>query len=326
MKIDDVVLQVKRNKKKIISQKIAIMLKEYAEINYPKDKLFQRKMIRQIRCSSYMQELGNGNIVALYCKEKTCLICNSIRAAKFLDKYKSNIENRTFIYHNVLSIKNPNDENLKTDINKMFKFFNQSSLKKNKRFVELNRSIGFIRTFETTFNSTAKTYNIHFHCLLAGEIESEVIEYGNILIDYWLKYFGAKANRKGQYLKKQEKSILENFKYLFKLKDITKNEIPMLYTFLKAVQNKRLFMTKNIEANDIDKSKLDAQKFSNRNSHRVKQFHYNIKNKNWIDPETGEIFIDKSKEKKYNQEMKEIKNFRDLKKYFNKKSINKSEE
>ncbi len=321
MKIDDVVLQVKRNRKKIISQKVAIMLKEYAEEKFPKDKMFQRKMLRQIRCSSYIEVLENGSVKAHYCKEKTCLVCNSIRAAKFLDKYKSNVEEKSFIYHNVLSIKNPNDENLKNDIDKMFKFFNQSSLKRNQRFKELNERIGFVRTFETTFNARAKTYNIHFHCLIAGDYENEVVEYGEILIDYWLKYFKDKASIKAQYLKKQEKSILENFKYLFKLKDITKNEIPMLYTFLKAVHNKRLFTVKNIEATKKSKNEFNEQRFNDRKSDCKQSFHYHIKSKNWIDPETGEIFIDNKKEKKYDDEMEEIKNFRELKKYFNDLSI-----
>ncbi len=321
MHLNDFTLQVKRNKKKIISQKVAIMLKEYAEQNYPRDKMFVRKMIRQIRCSSYIEVLSNGNVTSHYCKEKTCLVCNSIRAAKFLDKYKNSIEKRAFIYHNVLSIKNPNDENLKSEIDKMFKFFNQSSLKRNPRYKELNKMTGYVRTFETTFNSRAKSYNIHFHCLIAGDYENEVVEYGNLLIEYWLKYFGDKASLKAQYLKKQEKSILENFKYLFKLKDITKNEIPMLYTFLKAVHNKRLFSVKNIEAEKKDKTEYEKNKYSNKISSLAQSFHYHIKSKNWIDPKTGEIFITDKKESRYANDMTEIKNLRELKKFFNNTSI-----
>ncbi len=80
---------------------------------------------------------------------------------------------KSFKYHKVLSIRNPNDENLKDEIDKMFKFFNQSSIKRNPRFKELNKEINFIRTFETTFNSKAKSYNIHFHSLIAGEVEKK---------------------------------------------------------------------------------------------------------------------------------------------------------
>ena len=68
----------------------------------------------------------------------------------------------------------------------------------------------------------AKSYNNHFHCLVAGENELEVKGYGELVIDYWLKYFGNLANRKAQYFEPQEKTVLENFKYLFKLKDIKK--------------------------------------------------------------------------------------------------------
>ena len=321
MHIDDVVLQVKRSHKKTLSTKIAIMLKDYQEEYFPEDKAFNRKMLRQIRCSSYLEELENGSVISHYCREKTCLVCNSIRAAKFLDKYKANIEKEKVLYHNVLTIRNPNDENLKNDVDKMFKFFNQSSLKKNPRYKELSEHIGFVRTFETTFKAEIKTYHIHFHCLIAGDYENEVKEYGEILIDYWLKYFKEKANIKGQYFKKQEESILENFKYLFKLKDITKKEIPMLYTFLKAIHGKRLFTVKNIEAQKKDNAEYLEKKISNHKSKARNSFHYNIKEKNWIDPKTGEIFIDNKKEENYIKEIKEIKNLRELSSFFRNKSI-----
>ena len=40
-----------------------------------------------------------------------------------------------------------------------------------------------------------------------GEHRDWLKEYGNIIIEYWLKYFGDKANRKAQYFKKQDKSL-----------------------------------------------------------------------------------------------------------------------
>jgi len=66
------------------------------------------------------------------------------------------------------------------------------------------------------------TYNIHFHILLGGDNKYEVKNYGELLIHFWLKYFGALADNQAQYLEQQVKSSLENFKYLFKFKEIKK--------------------------------------------------------------------------------------------------------
>ena len=64
------------------------------------------------------------------------------------------------------------------------------------RYKELNKKIMFIRSFEATLKEENRTFHIHFHILLTGKIESEVKEYGDLIIKYWLKYFGEKANKK----------------------------------------------------------------------------------------------------------------------------------
>ena len=202
----------------------------------------------------------------------------------------------------------------------MFKFFNQSSIKRNKEYKCLNDSVILIRSFETTFNKHANTYNNHFHCLLAGENENDVIIYGEILRDYWLKYFGKLADRKAQYLKPQEKSILENFKYLFKVKDIKKSVIPMAYNILKATKGRNLFLAKNIKR-DNRKKGLDDQIINDIKERIIKRFNYHSKAKNWIDIKTGEVFITDEKIKKYPEEIHLTKNYRELQKFFKDNSI-----
>ncbi len=150
----------------------------------------------------------------------------------------------------VLTIKNPTKENLKEEINKMFKFFNQSSIKRNKKYNELNSRVKFIRSFETTLNTRKRSYNIHFHILLAGNNENEIKEYGNIIINYLIKYFGEKAHIDAQYLEKQIKSPLENFKYLIKTNKIFESNLEMYYHLLKAIDYQRLFTSKNITRNE----------------------------------------------------------------------------
>ena len=86
MVIQDWELQVKRNYRKITSQKIAFMLKEYVENNFPDDKVFIRNMVRQIKCSGFLEVYDNDSVKSYFCCQKSCPACNSIRLSKFLDK------------------------------------------------------------------------------------------------------------------------------------------------------------------------------------------------------------------------------------------------
>ncbi|MBS4033130.1 MAG: protein rep [Ignavibacterium sp.] len=301
------------------------MLKDYVEKNHPEDEIFIKNMVRQIKCTSALQIYDDDLVRSFFCNQKTCLVCNSIRLAKFLDKYLDKIDDMNHKYHLVLSIRNPGKDDLKQSIDSMYKFFNQSSIKKNKEFVELNKKIIFIRSFETTFNVYMTTYHIHFHCLLAGENETEVKRYGEIMLDYWLKYFGDKADRKAQYLEPQEKSLLENFKYLFKLKDITPSSLPMVYHLLKVTKGKNLFWAKNIKLSKLEKELKESKIKDDTNNQIIQRFFYKNDLKNWIDPETGELFIDDQKENRYKEDIKDQKNYRELQKFFRKQSIDQKE-
>ena len=351
MKTDNHSLQVKRSYKKIVSLNVAIKLKVYIEnkINRKAEEIrkregnknrfvtdifikremesdmrFIKRMNRQIICSNYLTVYDNDVVKSKFCNQKTCLICNSIRLSKFLTKYLDLINQEKVRYHMVLSIKNPSGDNLKNEIDRMYKFFNQSSIKRNKRYKELNQRIKMIRSFEATLNTKAKSFNIHFHILLAGESKEELKEYGEIIIEYWLKYFGDKANRKAQYLEEQYRSVLENFKYLVKLKDLQKGHLPMFYELLKATEGKRLFTAKNFKRNKVNKE-LEEVKFNDvENANVLTYYTYKGDQKNWVDEDTGEIFVDDEKIKFYENEIEEKKNLFNLKKYFSDMSLNKA--
>ncbi len=321
MQSDDSLLKTKRYLKKILSQKIAYMIKDYVKENFPEDEMMIKNMRRQIKCTNNLQVYDNKVVRSIFCGQKSCMVCNSIRLSKFLNKYLSFIEEKPYKYHMVLSIRNPNESNLKESTNNMFKFFKQSSIKRNKDFKELNKKIVFIRSFETTFNRMANTYNNHFHCLLAGENDNEVKKYGELLIEYWLKYFKDLADKKAQYLFPQEKSVLENFKYLFKVKDIDKSVIPMVYNLLKATKGKNLFLAKNIKRGEI-KKELDDSKINDiKDANIIQRFNYHSKVKNWVDIETGELFISDEMIKRFPEELREHKNYLELNKFFRNNSI-----
>ena len=241
MEITNKPLKVKRKLKKILSQNTAIKIKVFVENNYPEDEKMIKRMVRQIMCAGRLEVYDNDVVKTYFCKQKTCLVCNSIRLAKFLSKTLDYIsESGNILYHMVLTVRNPSIEDLNETIDKMYGFFKNSSIKKDKRYKELNKKIMFIRSFEATLKEENRTFHIHFHILLTGKIESEVKEYGELIIKYWLKYFGDKANIKAQYLEEQKKSILENFKYLFKINDISESNIRMLYHLLKSYRGQKI--------------------------------------------------------------------------------------
>jgi len=320
MQLQDWELQVKRGYRKITSQKIAHMLREFVETNYPNENVFIRNMIRQLKCSSYLLVYDNQTIKSIFCNQKSCPICNSIRLAKFLDKFLPIMEEQKYLYHLVLTIRSPNKQNLKKQINRMYKFFDHSAIKKNKIYRRLNKKIIFIRSFETTFNKRMDTYHIHFHILLGGDNEEEVKTYGNLLIEYWLKYFKDSAESEAQYLEKQKKSALENFKYLFKFKDITKGTIPMTYEILKATRHKKLFTAKNIKREKISKALSDSIFDDTDDANISQRFHYDSKSKNWIDEATGEVLVTDEKLKRFKSKNIQERNYKKLHSFFQKKS------
>ncbi len=114
---------LKRINRKKKSTDIAIRLKIYVEANYPDDKKFIERMQRQIDCNCRLVEYEDGRIVAWFCDSKICYNCNSLRLVKFTKKYLDAVKEEPIKYHMVLTVKNPELENLKNQIDKMYSFF-----------------------------------------------------------------------------------------------------------------------------------------------------------------------------------------------------------
>ena len=277
---------LKRINRKKKSTDLAIRLKIYVGANYPEDEKFIKRMQRQIDCNSKLVEYEDGTITSWFCDCKICYICNSLRLVKFLKKYLNAIKQEPFKYHMVLTVRNPELEDLKNKIDKMYLFFQNSGLKKNKTFREYKKNIKMIRSFETTFNVKRHSFNIHYHFLLAGQNENDVNLFGQTTIQCWHNYFGEDANYKAQYLMKQKKSELENFKYLLKLNDITDSNLHMLYHLLNATYRKRLFEKMNIKAIKVEKDERQDLK-----GKIIKCHFYSDKINNYYDSDSKELLV-----------------------------------
>ena len=283
---------LKRINRKKKSADIAVRLKLYAEKNHPKDHKFIKRMQRQFNCNSKLVEYDNGKIVAWFCDSKICPICNSLRLVKFLKKYLEAVKNEPIKYNMVLTVRNPRKEELKKKVDKMYSFFTNSGLKKNRSFRELKKKIKMVRSFETTLNNRKNTYNIHFHFLLAGKNKDEVKLYGKTIIRYWRKYFGKDANSKAQYLRLQKKSDLENFKYLLKLNDVADSNIHMLYHLLDAIHGRRLFDKMNIKKLKME----DDRNKSTKKTDKIKKiYYYSTKKRNYYNSDDTKELLENNR-------------------------------
>ena len=258
-----------------------------------------------------------------------------IRMVKFIKKYLEGIKVEKYKYFVTLTIKNPNTDNLKGKIEQFYKFFQNSYLRKHKRFKYLSKKIKMIRSFEFTLNNLQKTYHIHLHILLAGEIREEIIEYGKLLIKYWKKYFTeeGEVSDDAQYLEEMKKGELENFKYMTKLDDINSDNIFMVYNMLKALFGRRLFMAKNIkpvklkeddeikekteeEFEDAEHSEDELNEYTINGKKVINSFYFDYKNSNYIDEEKKIFLLSKKQIKKIPRIKREKKNLHILSKYF----------
>ncbi len=168
-----------------------------------------------------------------------------------------------------------------------------------------------IRSFEVPIKKKSKDYNVHFHFLIAGKNEKEIKLFGKTITQYWCNYFGKDANHKAQYLEKQRKSELENFKYLLKLDDVTDSNIHMLYHLLKATHGRRLFEKMNIKATKVEKDRTQQPM-----GEIINFYYYSTKIRNYYNSDSKELLENEKLIKDAKRVKIERKNAREVTEYF----------
>ena len=90
---------------------------------------------------------------------------------------------------------------------------------------------------------------------------------------------------------------------MVKIKDIDETNIDMLYRLLKATENRHIFTAKNIFLDKIDEE-LKESKFNNIENEKVEGI-YSFYKTNWVNEDTGELFITDAKKEDYKKEIEE---------------------
>ena len=178
--------------------------------------LLEKRIWKMYHCCRNVIKNGN-RIHGKYCKNRLCLICNSIRQAQNLNRYKSVIQEWKDPYFVTLTIKNvhPKDlDNAITEMNTIYKRIYRAKQRKDARQgLSDQEKIMLIKKLECTYNPKFGEYHPHFHMIVRHKRDADYI------MKRWLKdTTHLVTDAKGQDIKKcDENGAHELFKYFTKV-------------------------------------------------------------------------------------------------------------
>ena len=171
------------------------------------------------------------------CRKRWCQHCNRIKTAELLGAYHKPLQDLDTLFFVTLTAPTVKGRQLKSEIKKRYKAFTR--IKDNIRKT-YNIKIEGIRKTEVTYNEKTDKYHPHFHLIVKGRREAELIQ------SLWLNQFDT-ANIKAQDIReidtKDSNNLIEIFKYA--TKDITKNETTAraMDTIYRALEGIRTIQT-----------------------------------------------------------------------------------
>ena len=244
----------RRSKHKYITQTIVSRL---AKI----DKENSHRWRRVLDCSSEIRREEDHSLRTWYCENRICTICNNIKTAVNITRYRDQVqelENRKFL---TLTIPSPDAENLKYRIRDMIRHFQLIKKRLNKRY-QISAdwtpyTFSYIRKLETTCNKKKNNFHPHFHIILndffvvTDSTEKTITqrEYSAIFLDEWMRDFPEADRRAQNCSKATENDVKEIFKYF--TKTIYKNKLgtwmlpspDQFKTLFEAISGTRTFQT-----------------------------------------------------------------------------------
>lgn len=219
--IKDVHTLKKRARRKVIGQTFALKLINVSE--YKENIEMQNSYWNTYHCLKNITSVNNkyyGN----YCKNRCCPICCGIRKANLLNRYMPVLREWEDPYFLTLTLKSVPYRRLAFLVRKMKKALRQI-LNKHKKRHQRGKGCKFIGIYslECNFNPNKKTYNPHFHLVLASE------EIGDLIREDWINKWGRKyVNPDAQVIKRvynKKGMLVELIKYCGKIFKEVKPEI-----------------------------------------------------------------------------------------------------
>jgi len=198
------------------------LIKGLLRIDSPLHKSYERSL----HCSEVLIQ-KEGKLTSRYCGHRWCYICNRIRTAKLINGYGPVLDKLPELRFITLSRPNVRGDMLKAEIKSLTSAYRRIRDRLRKHKILLKG----VRKLEITYNHKTKDYHPHFHCIISGELEAE------ILVQAWL-LDNTTADIKAQDNRPADaNSMKEIFKYVSKFAD---NSAEVNDVIFKAVRGVRM--------------------------------------------------------------------------------------
>jgi len=220
----DKVRLLSRAKRKYLSANLALSLIDLVNdvklsdqhfFTPEKLKAFEKSFWIMYRCANTLHS-SEGKITARYCRNRFCLVCNSIRQAVNMNKHLPIIKTWKDIHFVTLTLKNIDKYDLKNTMEVMQSTFVDIKDMMNKRYKRKkgNKFLG-IKKLECTYNHKTNEYHPHYHFIIEGKENAELLR------SEWLSRTAKKGiaiSPKAQNVKRGNiNSAKELFKYFTKV-------------------------------------------------------------------------------------------------------------
>lgn len=283
----------KRAKRKSITHEMVLKLIQYCDKHKGEDEL-KKAYWNTYYCAEKLLK-KNSKIFSAYCKNRWCLVCNSIRQAVLIKKYTPVMDEWSGKYFVTLTVPNCSAKDLDKTMDKMYKTFTLIKDKFRKRFdaKTMEKFVG-LRKLECTYNSKRNDYHPHFHLVVSGE------GVANELVKSWLKE-NPKCKEKAQDCRKATEGLAnELFKYITKISTSKDSEKQMpshaLNTIFRALKGRRAFQNFGFQIPKTKKEDIEDEEVIRlgdvaKSIDEVEVFNWEQEAGDWVNRETGEILV-----------------------------------
>ena len=202
-----------RAKRKMITQKLMLFLIDVAIGKGERERT--QPYWNTYYCQNEIIRSGD-RIYGKYCKNRFCTVCSAIRKAEIINKYLPKIQRWDDPHFVTLTAKAVPANKLRSRIDRMIMSL-RKILDRNKKRAQRGKEIRLVgvRSLESNFNPVLRTYNPHFHFIVANR------EMGEILIREWLKQctydYAREYAQKSKRVWDNETALIEIVKYSMKV-------------------------------------------------------------------------------------------------------------
>ncbi len=281
-----------RAKRKAITQAMALALVDVATKKNKSDRV--KAYWNTYHCQNKVTT-DEGRIYGIYCKNRFCTLCCSIRKATLINKYLPVVIAWEDCHLVTLTVKAIPAKSLRRYCKGFIKLFGKIVEKHRKRSTRGDgNALEGLRSLECNFNPLRRTYNPHFHVLVRNK------KMGEILVQEWLQRFGPNhTNPKAQHIRKvlnATSDLIEIIKYgskIFTEPDLTKKKYKRAtrYVFVSALDNILTAMegTRIFDRFGFNLSSQEKRDAKSTLLFNYARWTYSATNSDWVNQETGEL-------------------------------------